>query len=96
MESTINVDTPIACSLSPTALKERQNGMLQQMRQAVLETRETLTGYAFRFALSKETIGQLAEVIALESECCPFITFRLTAASECVNGNGTLAGKNLR
>ena len=86
MQTTTDIDIPVVCSLSPAELEERQNRVLAQMSQAILETRETATGYTFRFAPAKETITQLAQVIALESECCPFITFQLTATS----GNGPL------
>ena len=69
---------PVACSLTETELRERRNGLLHEIGNAVRERRELPDGYAFRFEESEEMLTRLLTLIRLERECCPFLTFRLT------------------
>jgi hypothetical protein len=71
-------DLPIACSLTSTELQERRAGVLQQVRSAVVEVRELENGYAYSFPSTGDWLGQLAGLIDLERQCCPFLRFQLT------------------
>lgn len=70
---------PIACSLTITEMRDREAVLLAQFRAAVIETKELEAGYAFRLPGDGRWIEFIAELILAERECCPFLTFSLTA-----------------
>lgn len=70
-------DLPIACNLTDPEFQQRRAELLQMFRGAVLETKELEDGYAYRFPADGEWIAELAKVIAVERECCPFLRFNL-------------------
>ena len=72
-------NTPIACSLTPEALRTREATLLAQFRSAVVEIEELQEGYAFRLNGDGKLIGLVAELIVAERECCPFLTFEVVA-----------------
>ena len=45
----------------------------------VVETKELQNGYAFRIPGDGKCIGLVAELMMAERECCPFLTFEVTA-----------------
>ncbi|HEY6045732.1 MAG TPA: hypothetical protein VIU65_03960 [Pyrinomonadaceae bacterium] len=69
---------PIACSLTSAELQERRQTILKQLRNAVVEVRELKDGYAYSFPAGGERLSELAAMIDLERQCCPFLRFRLT------------------
>jgi hypothetical protein len=69
---------PIACALTPEALRERRVDLLPGLAQRALERRDITDGIAWRFEASPELLRQLADVIAREHACCPFLRFELT------------------
>lgn len=71
-------DLPIACSLTSAELQERRQTILEQLRSAVLEVRETQDGYAYSFPSGGELLAKIGSMIELERQCCPFLRFRLT------------------
>lgn len=71
--------TPIACSLTSTELRHREAKLLAQFRSAVVATEELQEGYAFRLPGDGKWIGLIAELIVAERECCPFLSFEVTA-----------------
>ena len=72
-------NVPIACSLTITELRDREARLLAQFRSVVIETEELQEGYAFRLAGDGDQIRLVADLIAAERECCPFLTFELLA-----------------
>lgn len=70
---------PIACSLTDSELQERRRGALQTILAAVLEVRELDDGFACRFPLVGDCLLELARLVELERQCCPFLRFRITA-----------------
>jgi hypothetical protein len=72
-------DMPIACRLTSAELREREATLLAQFRSAVIETEELLNGYAFRVPCDRKWVAIIAELIAAERECCPFLTFEFVA-----------------
>ena len=56
--------------------------MLRKAGRAVLETQERENGYAYRFPAEDSWLEELVTLIRLERQCCPFLTFRLTAEPE--------------
>lgn len=69
---------PVACALTAPELQERRQTVLQKVRRAVQDVRELEDGYAYSFPLSGEWLRELAGMIDLERQCCPFLRFRLT------------------
>ena len=69
----------IACSLTTAEFRAREAMLLERFRSAVIETEELQEGYAFRLAGDGVGIDLIAELIKAERECCPFLTFELTA-----------------
>jgi len=90
-------ETPIACSLTSAELRDREAILLAQFRDAVIETEELREGYAFRLPGDSKRIPFIAELIAAERKCCPFLTFEVTALPNMwpviVRGNGPAGAK---
>ena len=74
-------DPPTVCSLTTAEFRDREATLLAQFRSVVIETEELQEGYAFRLPGDRQSIGLIAELIVAERECCPFLTFELTAQS---------------
>lgn len=72
-----NTEKEIACKLTSPELQARKAGAVAELRKKILETVETQNGYAFRFAGSDETLGQLMVFVQSERQCCNFFTFKL-------------------
>jgi hypothetical protein len=70
-------EIPIACSLTELELDERRTSALQMLREAVLEVKELDDGFAYRFPSDIVWITTLADLIASEHMCCPFLRFSL-------------------
>ena len=70
---------PIACQ--PKALsheqRERQHTLLLEVRGKVQETRELPDGVDLRLPTDMVLFRDVAEWIALERTCCPFLSFSL-------------------
>ena len=69
---------PVACILTDSELQERRKNVLLQAKAAIIGTKETESGFVYQFSSSSERITALANLIALEHQCCPFLSFRLT------------------
>ena len=70
---------PVACRLSTPEFREREATLLRRFRSAVMATEELLDGYAFRLSGDGAQVALAAELIVAERECCPFLTFELSA-----------------
>ena len=71
-------DLPIACNLTSAELQARRRTVLDKVRRAVLEVRELENGYAYAFPAEGNWLREMAGVIDLERQCCPFLRFQLT------------------
>jgi hypothetical protein len=71
-------DISVACSLTSAELQERRRTILSKVRDSVLETVELESGFAYRFPPDSAIISQLATLVELERQCCPFLRFRIT------------------
>ena len=71
-------ELPIACALTPEALRTRREGLLRDLVRCA-ERREDLdNGLRLEFAPSVETISLIARVIEAERHCCRFLRFGMT------------------
>ena len=73
-----SISLPVACSLTDAQLQERRRDVLQKLRSAVAEALETEDGYVYQFPSKAVALTELANLIELEHDCCPFLTFSLT------------------
>jgi len=71
-------DISVACRLTSAELQERRRTTLSKVRDSVLETMEVQSGFAYRFPPDSAIISQLATMVVLERQCCPFLRFRIT------------------
>lgn len=68
---------PIACTLTSAELHERRRTVLEKLRDAVVEMKELADGYSYTFAAEGNRLQELAAMIDLERQCCPFLQFRV-------------------
>lgn len=71
------VNLPIACTLTAPELQQRRSGLLRRFQEAVVEVRELGDGYAYRLPSDETWIMEVVQLITLERQCCPFMTFNL-------------------
>lgn len=69
--------SPVACSLTDAELAQRRETIGRSVMSGKLSTRELARGYAFEFPPDAEWVTTLAQFIAFERDCCPFLTFEL-------------------
>jgi hypothetical protein len=72
------MDPPIACTLTNPEMAERRSTILDTFRGAALEVTSIPGGVAYRFPPTTSLLAQLFQLVDLERQCCPFLTFRLT------------------
>lgn len=71
---------PIACKLTSAELQERRRKVLEKLHDGVIEVKELADGYAYSFSSKGNRFKELADMIDLERQCCPFLQFRLFVA----------------
>ena len=86
------VELPVACSLMPEELRERRRGLLGRVMAAVSEATELEDGFRYRFPLSGDVLAEVTNLIQLEHQCCPFLTFRLTIEAGSDSASFELTG----
>jgi hypothetical protein len=72
-------DLPIACNPNAISAAQGERWMVvgKQMYQAIQEVRELPNGYAFRLPGDSAMLMIIAEDLAIERLCCPFLRFTL-------------------
>jgi hypothetical protein len=78
-DTTMSEDNRIACCLSDAELRKRVATLLARFGSAVIATEELPDGYVFCVPGDKNWMAAVWEAIVAERECCPFLTFELTA-----------------
>ena len=71
------MELPIACTLSEAEIRDRRRTILDSVRGAVLHAASLPLGYAYCFEPTSDVLAQLAHLVDLERQCCPFLTFRI-------------------
>jgi hypothetical protein len=72
-------DFPVLCRLTDSEFRKREATLLAQFKRTVVATEELPDGYVFHVPGDKKSTGVVWEAIVAERECCPFLTFELTA-----------------
>ena len=68
----------VACSLMDSELQERRRNVFQKVRSAVSEVKEVANGFIYCFPSDGAWIRELANLVELERQCCPFLKFSIT------------------
>lgn len=71
-------ELPIACTLSPAALKARREGLLSQLRQRTQSHEELPNGLRLQFTATDDLLAMIARTIDAERQCCRFLRFGMT------------------
>jgi hypothetical protein len=69
---------PVACTLSPAALRARREGLLSELLRRADEHQELPEGHRLRFAASEDTLTTIAQAVEAERACCRFLRFQIT------------------
>ena len=71
-------DLPVACTLSPEALKARRDDLLAALLQRSVERTERPDGLRLRFTADAQILADLARTVEAERLCCRFLSFTIT------------------
>ncbi len=77
----MNAEIPVACYLTDKELQARRRNYLDKAAASLLDSTEISEGFIYKFPLKPAILQDLAEIIDLERQCCPFLNFRLTVES---------------
>lgn len=70
----------LSCKLTTAEFRERKTTLLAGLKAQVLEKKELLNGYAFKFPGTDKMLDELTGFIKSERQCCDFFTFNLTVS----------------
>lgn len=70
---------PVACTLSDPQRREREATLIARFKSGVISVAELRDGYAFQVPGERDWLNLVSELMIAERECCPFLTFQLTA-----------------
>jgi len=71
-------DLPVACTLTPEALRARREGLLSDLLRNADGSEQLADGLRLRFAASSETLSAIARAVEAERRCCRFLRFTIT------------------
>ena len=71
-------ETPIACTLSPEALRTRREELLASLLHRARHHELLEHGLRVRFDPETDLIAALAKVVDAERQCCRFLRFVIT------------------
>lgn len=71
-------DLPIACNLTPDALRGRRAGLLSDLLRRAEDREDVAEGLRLRFAPTGETLATIARAVEAERHCCRFLRFGIT------------------
>jgi hypothetical protein len=90
---------PIACTLNDAEMREHRRTILDAFRGAARGVTSLPLGYAYHFAPTSEMLAQIASLVDLERQCCPFLTFKIIVAADsqaiCLEVTGPAEAKPL-
>ena len=71
-------ELPVACTLTPEALRARREGLLMGVVRRAEHREELSEGLRLQFAPSGETIALIAQAVDAERHCCRLLRFGIT------------------
>ena len=75
-------DLPIACTLSPEALKARRENLLDVLLQRSTEHIEIPDGVRLRFNADGQVLAEITRTVDAERQCCRFLAFTITVSPD--------------
>jgi hypothetical protein len=78
------IELPIACSLSAADLPGRLAEMAALGDAALVDAQQDATHAELRFAVAAGVRERLEAIVAAESQCCAFLTMRVTGEPDTV------------
>jgi hypothetical protein len=69
---------PVACTLTPDAVRARREGLLADLLQRAQRREDTPEGLRLTFAPSHDTIAGITQAVDAERLCCRFLRFTIT------------------
>jgi hypothetical protein len=75
-------DLPVACTLSPVALRARRERLLSELLRRAHEHEEFPDGHRLRFAPSDDILAIIARTVEAERQCCRFLRFQITVEQD--------------
>ena len=70
-------EIPNVCALSGAEQSARRQSLKQGILSKADQVRELSNGYAVRFPWSQASIEDVGNLVAFESDCCPFLRFEI-------------------
>jgi len=71
-------DIPLACALTAAELRDRERWLVETLGAETERVERLPNGYAIQLRGTYETLVNVAELIGLERQCCPFLAFTMT------------------
>jgi hypothetical protein len=75
-------ELPIACTLTPEALRQRREELLPGLVRRAETCDRLATGVRLRYAPSADVLGDIVKMIEAERQCCRFLRFELSVAPD--------------
>jgi hypothetical protein len=69
---------PIACTLTPAAVRARREGLLSELLRRATAHQELHDGHRLQFAAEEDALFLIARAVDAERQCCRFLRFCLT------------------
>jgi hypothetical protein len=77
-----NQSVHLQCGLTSRQLQKRKEGILKNLKREILDTKELVDGFAFRFSGSDRMVDQLTAFIKAERDCCSFFVFGMSVSGD--------------
>lgn len=75
-------DGDLCCTFHQPQDIAHRGGLMTALYESALERRELEQGLAFRWSGDAATERRVFEFVAMERDCCPFLSFELRLAAE--------------
>lgn len=75
-------NTSMSCKLTTTELQERKATIIAKLKKSMIDKKELVNGYAYKFKGDDAMVDQLADFIKTERECCDFFTFNISVSGD--------------
>jgi hypothetical protein len=75
-------ELPIACTLTPEALRQRREELLPGLARRAEACDRLATGVRLRYAPSADVLTDIVKMIEAERQCCRFLRFELTVGPD--------------
>ena len=71
-------DMPDACALTASEFQDRERWLVETLGAETERLERLPNGYTIQLRSTRATLLNVAELIGLERQCCPFLTFTMT------------------